>query len=425
MLSPQTPRSLSTLSLMSATSSEPSPPTPEPGAASSYQARVPAVARAVLALERLAAAQQPLSLSALARAIGVGPSSLLAILTTLRGAGLVSRSARDGRYLPGPGLVALGTAAAQRLEPLQAFDLLASDLVEQVGETVLLWIQQGDGLAMAAAREGTHPLRYVAPLGLRLPASGWATRAADGVVEGELEPGVWMLGITLDEHALLALVGPAERLRGAAGDSARHALRDAIGGDGAWVGSGPIEPSELDAFLSQALVASLSYLSDDGYPASVPLWYDWDGRAFWLVPSPGADWAQQVRRNPRVSLSVSESTPPLRRVLARGPIAAVDDPDLLQWRTVQSRLAARYARLDAGRLLEARLDQPRVLLRLVPERLIAWRGLVRPIAASTHRSAPAIHLERNTASPASTGATRAAPAPGEDRSSSRAANRRG
>ena len=48
-------------------------------------------------------------------AIGVGPSSLLAILTTLRGAGLVSRSARDGRYVPGPGLVALGTAAAQRL----------------------------------------------------------------------------------------------------------------------------------------------------------------------------------------------------------------------------------------------------------------------------------------------------------------------
>src|SRR3979409_2519134 len=84
----------------------------------SYPARVPAVARAVEALEHLAAAQQPLSLSALSRAIAVGPSSLLAILTTLRGAGLVSRSARDGRYLPGPGLVALGTAAAQRLEPL-------------------------------------------------------------------------------------------------------------------------------------------------------------------------------------------------------------------------------------------------------------------------------------------------------------------
>src|SRR5206468_8585669 len=102
------------------------PSRPSSSPSSAYRARVPAVARAVEALEHLAAAQQPLSLSALSRTIGVGPSSLLAILTTLRGAGLVSRSARDGRYLPGPGLVALGTAAAQRLEPLHTFDMLAA-----------------------------------------------------------------------------------------------------------------------------------------------------------------------------------------------------------------------------------------------------------------------------------------------------------
>src|ERR1700737_2668059 len=181
------------------------PPRPS-SSSSAYRTHVPAVARAVLALEHLAAAQQPLSLSALSRAIDVGPSSLLAILTTLRGLGLVSRSARDGRYQPGPGLVALGTAAAQRLEPLHTFDVLAADLVEQLGETVLLWIQQGDGLAMAAARDGTQPLRYVAPLGLRLPATGWASVTRDGIVEGELEPGVWMLAISLEEHALLGVV---------------------------------------------------------------------------------------------------------------------------------------------------------------------------------------------------------------------------
>jgi IclR helix-turn-helix domain/Pyridoxamine 5'-phosphate oxidase len=345
---------------------------------SSYQTRVPAVARAVRALEYLASAQQPLSLSALSRALEVGPSSLLAILTTLRAQGLVSRSAKDGRYLPGPGLVALGTAAAQSLEPLQMFDLLASDLVERLGETVLLWIQQGDGLAMAAAREGTQPLRYVPTLGLRLPASGWASSTRDGIVEGELERGVWVLAAPMDERALLAVVGPSDRLKGEAGEAARLALRSVAGGEATWSGSGPIEPKELDAFLSQALVASLSYLSEDGYPASVPLWYDWDGRAFWLVPSPAAEWAEYVRRNPRVSLSVSESTPPLRRVLARGPIVAVDDPDSSQWRSVEGRLAARYARLDPARLLEGRSAQSRALLRLVPQQLIAWRGLLRP-----------------------------------------------
>src|SRR5919199_5422238 len=126
-----------------------------------YHSSVPAVARAVKALERLASAQQPLSLSALSRTLDVGPSSLLAILTTLRGFGLVTRGARDGRYWPGPGLAALGAAAAERLEPLHLFDALAADLVERLGETVLLWVPQGDRLVLAASREGTQPLRFV------------------------------------------------------------------------------------------------------------------------------------------------------------------------------------------------------------------------------------------------------------------------
>src|SRR5205085_10431158 len=166
---------------------------------------------------------------------------------------------------------------------------------------------------------------------------------------------------------------PELRLKGAAGEQARAVLRGVTGAEPGrlGVGSAPIEPRELDEFLSQALVASLSYLSEDGYPASVPLWYDWDGRAFWLVPSPAAEWAEYVRRNPRVSLSVSESTPPLRRVLARGPIMAVDDPDANQWRSVEGRLAARYARLDPSRLLDGRLGQARTLHRRSPQHLDA------------------------------------------------------
>ena len=56
----------------------------------------------------------------------------------------------------------------------------------------------------------------------------------------------------------------------------------------------------------------------------------------------------------------------------------LEDPDASQWRSVEGRLAARYARLDAARLLEGRSGQPRVLLRLIPQQLIAWRGLLRP-----------------------------------------------
>src|SRR5438552_2907473 len=160
--------------------------------------------------------------------------------------------------------------------------------------------------------EAAEPTAYQA----RVPAVARAVLALEHLAAAQ-QP------LSLSALARAIGVGPTDRLRGAAGATGRSLLGEVAASDGAWVGAGPIGPGELDAFLSQALVASLSYLSDDGYPASVPLWYDWDGRAFWLVPSPGAEWAVYARRNPRVSLSISESTLPLRRVLARVPIVAV------------------------------------------------------------------------------------------------------
>src|SRR5687768_7615659 len=119
-----------------------------------YQDEVPAVARAVRLLERLATADGARPLAELARDLGVGPSSLLAILTTLRRAGLVARD-RDGRYAVGPGLAALGQAAACRLRACEQFAAVAEALVAALGETVLLWVRQEDTFIVAAAREGT------------------------------------------------------------------------------------------------------------------------------------------------------------------------------------------------------------------------------------------------------------------------------
>src|SRR6187399_567882 len=88
-----------------------------------YQDEVPAVARAVRALELLAGSDGR-SLADLSRALSVGPSSLLAILTTLRRAGLVTRDER-GRYRLGPGLAALGGAAAGHLGVFERFASVA------------------------------------------------------------------------------------------------------------------------------------------------------------------------------------------------------------------------------------------------------------------------------------------------------------
>src|SRR5262249_15388006 len=97
--------------------------------------------------------------------------------------------------------------------------------------------------------------------------------------------------------------------------------------------------------------------------------------AFWLAPRPGSEWAEHVRLSPRVSLAVSESIPPLRRVLVRGRLVEADDPTGERWSAVEEQLAARYAGFDAAR--EPHVGGRGRLLRLDPERLIAWRGLLR------------------------------------------------
>jgi nitroimidazol reductase NimA-like FMN-containing flavoprotein (pyridoxamine 5'-phosphate oxidase superfamily) len=127
-------------------------------------------------------------------------------------------------------------------------------------------------------------------------------------------------------------------------------------------------------------------VSDDGYPASIPLWYDWDGTAFWLLPRPGAEWAEHIRRDPRVSLAVSESVPPLRRVLARGRADVLGRADERAWQRVERSIARRYAEVHAARHLASLATRPRQLLRLAPERLSAWRGLLRYPGARPERS---------------------------------------
>lgn len=383
------------------------PRSDKPSPRGRYQDEVPAVARAIRVLELLASSGAPRQLAELSREMGVGASSLLAILTTLRGAGLVKRD-DAGRYQPGPGLAALGNAAARQLDACQQFPALAEQLVERFGETVLLWVRQEDTFVLATAQEGSQPLRYVPTPGLRRPARQTRLDLLEQVellVEEEFTPGVWCVAVALPsvrgEMAAIALAGPRERLH----DPRVHAaLLSAVGApeigempaaiarlpvsgrrtgplaEGTVGGdtpepAGPIEGPELDAFLNQSLVATLSYLADDGYPATVPLWYAWDGEAFWLASRPGSEWAEHVRLDPRVSLAVSESSPPLRRVLARGLLAEVEDPSGDALGTVEALLAARYAAFDAARE-PAGAGRGR-LIKLVPERLIAWRGLLR------------------------------------------------
>ena len=130
-----------------------------------YQASVPAVVRAVKALEHLASAQQPLSLSALARTLEVGPSSLLAILTTLRSAGLLLANFVVAGSIISVGIavttrytVVVHNASDQRLDDVRVFgggcDAAYGSLLPGATASRSFWIRQDGRLVFRASSGG-------------------------------------------------------------------------------------------------------------------------------------------------------------------------------------------------------------------------------------------------------------------------------
>lgn len=258
----------------------------------SVQEGAPAARRAMAALEALSRLPEGASLASLSRSLVMSPSSLLALLATLRSAGYVAR--KGDRYHVAAGVATLGATAAACL---------------------------GIGGAFERARQ----------------------RLEGSVIGSEL-PG-----------------GPAERLA---------------------VRTGGLSGDELQAFLQQPLIAVLAYQNEAGYPSTVPVWYagvrePGDRVVFWVVPGPRARWAEQLQRDPRVSLTVSEGEAPLRRVNAEGVASVLRDPSYAA--ELWSELLRRYAPADP---VHDPLGGLEMVVRIDPARVVSWRGLTqRPRSA--------------------------------------------
>lgn len=59
----------------------------------------------------------------------------------------------------------------------------------------------------------------------------------------------------------------------------------------------------------------LTTLRADGSPHVTPIWFVWDGRAFWMCTSSGNVKVRNLRRDPRVALALEDGDRP---VVAQG-----------------------------------------------------------------------------------------------------------
>src|SRR5262245_58518128 len=123
-----------------------------------------AAKRALEVIEYVAASPRPVSLSEVAREVGLPKSSAHALIRTLDAEGYLQRDDR-GEYSLGPRLLRLLGSLPHRFELPRVARPVMQELVDQVGETAILGIRQGDEIVYVEQVEAPQVIRYVAPLG--------------------------------------------------------------------------------------------------------------------------------------------------------------------------------------------------------------------------------------------------------------------
>ena len=134
-------------------------------------------------------------------------------------------------------------------------------------------------------------------------------------------------------------------------------------------------PDEYRAFLSAGTrTGKLATAGPDGKPHVAPIWFVLDGDTLVFTTEEGTVKGKNLRRDPRVALTVDDQTPPYSFVIVQGTVEAVlNAPDLLDWTT---RIAARYMGADKAAAFGRRNAVPgEMLVRLTPTKVIAMKDV--------------------------------------------------
>jgi DNA-binding IclR family transcriptional regulator len=152
------------------------------------------------------------TLAELVAATGLSRATAHRLATALEAHGLVRR-AGDGRFVLGLRLIGLGHAAAEAVPGwLDARPALAW-LREQTGESVQLFVRDGDERVCIDSLEAPHELRTIVPVGARLPLDrGSAGRVlggtAGGAVGGDGAPPGWVETVAERQPGVASVSAP-------------------------------------------------------------------------------------------------------------------------------------------------------------------------------------------------------------------------
>jgi PPOX class probable F420-dependent enzyme len=86
-------------------------------------------------------------------------------------------------------------------------------------------------------------------------------------------------------------------------------------------------PPEVRALFDAANTAHVATLMPDGAPHSVPMWVGVEGERIAFLSSPDSVKARNLRRDPRVSLSITDAARPHAMAQVRGRVGETLDGD--------------------------------------------------------------------------------------------------
>ncbi|MFP3914285.1 MAG: pyridoxamine 5'-phosphate oxidase family protein [Actinomycetota bacterium] len=373
-----------------------------------YSQSVPAAERTLRVLEVLAAAPEGLTTAQLLDEVEGSRSALYALLNTLKARDYVR--SRDGRHRLGPSLWALLPDRPRELEMLmEAFAEERPALEESIA---LVWPRPG-GPVVVAESQPDRPVRAVyrpgavrppdAPDSLVIAAGGpsddaqlrrvrrkaAATSSTDELTEvavpicaDGVRPVAALLAGVPTQRAGSSALGQLDRHLRQMAARLSHRLGAPVYQPYGWAPAEPVGPSrdltqsELGDFLSGLWGAQLACIRPDGTPHLVPLWYEWDGEAMWLAASPGSSWRGHIAENPRVSVTLDEPWPPLRRLFLSGRAEEVPPSEIPGGlEGLRRRLAVRYLGQGADRQPELSEIEGWAGVRITPDRIHGRQGL--------------------------------------------------
>jgi PPOX class probable F420-dependent enzyme len=88
-------------------------------------------------------------------------------------------------------------------------------------------------------------------------------------------------------------------------------------------------PASHADLLESTALAHVATIGPDGAPQVNPVWFVWDGRYLCFSQTTQRQKYRNVRRDPRVALSIVDPSNPYRYLELRGVVARIEpDPDL-------------------------------------------------------------------------------------------------